>query len=124
MKYKKVIKGYKVEDKVQFGEWERDEKGYFYKKEANLDYLQARYTRGIRSFTKTVKHSFYKPDLFMIGDYINGEKIINIIPSDWCGDEMLEYPKFITASGTILAEDIVDYMTKERFDYYKYKEDK
>lgn len=120
MKYKKVIKGYKVEDEVKFGEWERDEDGYFYKKEASLDYLQAIYMRG----TKIVKHSFYKPDLFMVGDYINGEKIINIIPSDWCGDEMLEYPKFITASGTILSEDIVDYMTKERFDCHKYKEDK
>lgn len=124
MKYKKVIKGYKVEDEVKFGEWERDEEGYFYHKEASLDYIQAVHMRSIWNPRKVIKHSFYKPDLFMVGDYINGEKIINIIPSDWCGDEMLEYPKFITASGTILAEDIVDYMTKERFDYHKMKEDK
>lgn len=68
-----------------------------------------------------VKASYNIIDILGIGDYVNGERIINIIPIDICGNEILDNQHIFSIDGEIFENEIKSIVTKEQFVSMKYE---
>ena len=68
-----------------------------------------------------VKASHNIIDLIEVGDYVNGEKIIRVIPQDICGDEVLDYQHIFANNKEIFKEDIKSIVTSQQFESMSYK---
>lgn len=60
-------------------------------------------------------------DLIEVGDYVNGEKVIRVIPQDICGDEVLDYQHIFVNDKEVFKEEIKSILTKEMFENMKYE---
>lgn len=60
-------------------------------------------------------------DLIQVGDYVNGEKVIRVIPQDICGDEVLDYQHIFVNDKEVFKEEIKSILTKEMFENMKYE---
>ena len=72
-----------------------------------------------------LKASFNIIDLIEVGDYVNGERIISIIPIDICGNEILDNQHIFYKDGEIFEEifekDIKTVVTEEQFESMSYR---
>lgn len=70
----------------------------------------------------TIKKASYNIiDILEVGDYVNGQKIINIIPIDICGNEILDNQHIFTKDGEIFENKIKSIVTKEQMEQMAYK---
>ncbi len=70
----------------------------------------------------TIKKASYNIiDILEVGDYVNGQKIINIIPIDICGNEILDNQHIFTKNGEIFENEIKSIVTKEQLEQMAYK---
>lgn len=60
-------------------------------------------------------------DLIQVGDYVNGEKVIRVIPQDICGDEVIDYQHIFVNDKEVFKEEIKSILTKEIFENMKYE---
>ena len=67
------------------------------------------------------KASFNIIDILEEGDYVNGKKIIKVIPEDICGDEILDNQHIFSIDGEIFENEIKSIVTKEQFEQMSYK---
>lgn len=67
------------------------------------------------------KASFDIIDILEFGDYVNGKKIIKVIPEDICGDEILDNQHIFSIDGEIFENEIKSIVTKEQFEQMSYK---
>lgn len=70
---------------------------------------------------KQYKASYNIIDILEVGDYVNGERIINIIPIDICGNEILDNQHIFTKDGEIFENEIKSIVTKEQFEQMSYE---
>lgn len=97
------------------GDWVRTVNGDIYEINEMLAYI---FVTDIFYYQITAV-SDEKLELIEVGDYINGEEVIAIIPADVCGDETLSYPRFYTYTGKIPYERLETLVTKEKFNSQK-----
>lgn len=80
---------------------------------------------GILSDNNIIKARFDIINLIEVGDYVNGERIISIIPIDICGNEVLDNQHIFYKDGEIFEEifekDIKTVVTKEQFESMSYR---
>lgn len=70
----------------------------------------------------TIKKASYNIiDILEVGDYVNGKKIINIIPEDICGDEILDNQHIFSIDGEIFENEIKSIVTHEQIEQMAYK---
>lgn len=60
-------------------------------------------------------------DILEVGDYVNGEKITNIIPQNICANEVLDYQHIFVNNKEIFEEDIKSIVTHEQMEQISYK---
>lgn len=80
----------------------------------------ANYSKGL-SIKNVIKASYNIIDILEVGDYVNGERIINIIPIDICGNEILDNQHIFTKDGEIFENEIKSIITKEQFEQMSYE---
>lgn len=68
-----------------------------------------------------IKASYNIIDILEVGDYVNGQKIINIIPIDICGNEILDNQHIFTKDGEIFENEIKSIVTHEQMEQTAYK---
>ena len=68
-----------------------------------------------------IKSSFDIINLIEYNDYVNGERIVDVIPVEVCGDELLDNQHIFTADGEIYENEIKSIVTKEQFEQMSYK---
>lgn len=78
-------------------------------------------TKGKIHFGDFIKASYKIINLIEAGDYVNDEKIINIIPIDICGDEILDNQHIFTKNGEIFENEIKLVITHEQMEQISYK---
>ena len=78
-------------------------------------------TNGYIDWNEVYKKSENIIDILEVGDYVNGEKVIRVIPQDICGDEMLDYQHIFVNDKEVFKEDIKSIVTKEQFESMSYK---
>ena len=70
---------------------------------------------------RIIKARFNIINLIEVGDYVNGERIISIIPIDICGNEVLDNQHIFYKDGEIFEKDIKTVVTKEQFESMSYR---
>lgn len=68
-----------------------------------------------------LKASYNIIDILEEDDYVNGKKIIKVIPEDICGDETLDNQHIFSLDGEIFENEIKSIVTKEQFEQMSYK---
>lgn len=109
--------------KLEVGQFARLKSGYIVKVLNVKDNWIETDTKFItRTFPKDfVKASYNIIDLIEVGDYVNGEKVIRVIPQDICGDEVLDYQHIFVNDKEVFKDDIKSIVTKEMFANAEYK---
>ena len=92
-------------------------------KSINDEYIEYENSFGIPYELKEyiVKASYNIIDILEVGDYVNGERIINVIPEDICGNEILDNQHIFTKDGEIFENEIKSIITKEQMEQMAYK---
>lgn len=93
----------------------RTKKGNIYKFETNNSMAK----NGAKKYM--VKANYNIIDILEEGDYVNGERIINIIPEDICGNEILDNQHIFTKDGEIFENEIKSIITHEQMEQMAYK---
>lgn len=103
--------------KLEFREnmYVRTKKGNIYKFETN-NYMAK---NGAKKYM--INCSYNIIDILEVGDYVNGKKIINVIPEDICGDEILDNQHIFTKDGEIFENEIKSIITHEQMEQMAYK---
>lgn len=68
-----------------------------------------------------IKASYNIIDILEERDYVNGKIIINVIPEDICGDEILDNQHIFTKDGEIFENEIKSIVTHEQMEQMAYK---
>lgn len=84
-------------------------------------YLEIYYDSQYVSEYDIIKASFDIINLIEYNDYVNGERIVDVIPVEVCGDELLDNQHIFTADGEIYENEIKSIVTKEQFEQMSYK---
>ena len=120
---------------LEIGQFVRTEKGiakiinifpngsepYYEAKYETDTYLQIYYDSQYVSEYDIIKVSFDIINLIEYNDYVNGERIVDVIPVEICGDEILDNQHIFTADGEIYENEIKSIVTKEQFEQISYK---
>lgn len=102
--------------------WEIDIDYSYLSKCENEDYNCYAYNKNNSLFEKlVVKASYNIIDILEKEDYVNGKKIINVIPEDICGDEILDNQHIFSIDGEIFENEIKSIITKEQMEQMAYK---
>lgn len=78
-------------------------------------------TNGYIDYGDVYKKSDNLIDILQVGDYVNGEKIIRIVPPDLCGDEELTDKKVYINGFEVYEEWIKSIVTHEQFSQMEYR---
>lgn len=97
--------------------------GYINKITSIKDFNEREYLlNGFYINKDTIKKVSYNIiDILEEGDYVNGERIINIIPEDIYGNEILDNQHIFTKDGEIFENEIKSIITKEQMEQMAYK---
>lgn len=77
---------------------------------------------GFYANKNTIKKARYNIiDILEERDYVNGKIIINVIPEDICGDEILDNQHIFTKDGEIFENEIKSIITHEQMEKMEYK---
>lgn len=68
-----------------------------------------------------VKARYNIIDILEVEDYVNGKRIIKVIPEDICGDEILDNQHIFSIDGEIFENEIKSIVTKEQFKEMSYE---
>lgn len=127
--------------KLEVGKWCRTKKGTIFKiiggnvdmweididysylsKCENEDYNSYAYNKNNSLFEDlVVKDRFDIIDILEERDYVNGKIIINVIPEDICGDEILDNQHIFSIEGEIFENEIKSIVTHEQMEQMAYK---
>ena len=84
-------------------------------------YIDNKGVSNILEKDEVIKASHNIVDLIQVGDYVNGEKVIRVIPQDICGDEVLDYQHIFVNDKEVFKEEIKSIVTKEMFSSVEYR---